>query len=180
MSEDPSSSSIPQAEADTDRSGLRKSFNRFMARLRGNGGSLRESLEEVLEEHESGAERLSDDERLMLFNIINLRNLRVEDVMVPRADIKGMQRSTSIRDAVTTMEEAGHTRLPVYGDTLDDVVGMVHIKDVLRSIARGGMASTSDIHALIREILFVPPSMPVVDLLLKMRQTRTHRYGSFR
>ncbi len=159
------------------RSPLRTVLMRIRSFLRGESGlpSLRQSLEEMIEEDENSVHELRDEERHMLLNILNFGELRVEDVMVPRADIVGVDVNTSLEDLVRIFREAAHSRLPVFRDTLDDPIGMVHIKDVIGLIGSAdGAGDPHPIAKLKREVLFVPPSMPVVDLFLKMQATRIH------
>jgi len=161
--------------------------------------SLRESLdeaideviEEVIEERKSSVEDLRAEERLMFQNIIKFGALRVEDVMVPRADIVGVEVNTAVDDLIGIFHDASHSRLPVYRDTLDDPIGMVHIKDRIGCIAgreRGeeeppaadgtqpanGTGDKASLAKLKREVLYVPPSMPIIDLLIRMQTTRIH------
>jgi len=140
-------------------------------------GAMRESLEDVLEE--SDLDRtLSDQERRMLANLFKVGELRVDDVMVPRADIVAVDESTPLDQLVTRFGEAQHSRLPVFRETLDDPTGLVHIKDVLGLIVPKGDGSfrwnAESVSKIRRPILFVPPSMPVLDLLLKMQTTHMH------
>jgi CBS domain containing-hemolysin-like protein len=145
---------------------------RSLRRTRGDA-ALREALEELIEEHEGEEEPLTigADERTLLINILKLRNLTASDIMVPRADIVAVPSDIDLAGLVKLMGEEGHSRLPVYRETLDDVSGMVHIKDVL-------LCSTGerpfDLAALVRQVLFVAPSMRVLDLLLQMRLSRAH------
>ncbi len=160
--------------------------------------SLRESLEDVLDEEESVSDTLSAKERTMLRNVLGLRDLRVDDVMVPRADIDAVDASELIGEMLKEFREAGHSRLPVYRETLDDTIGMVHIKDSVswmttraevdetdpprrRSAAVEGLdlrkvslKTTLAETNCVRKVLYVPPSMPAVDLLVKMQATRIH------
>jgi magnesium and cobalt transporter len=160
--------------ADVDSS-LKGWVSALLARLRGREPSLRESLEDVIEEHRDDPSDLTAEERIMLMNIVSLRELKISDVMVPRADIVAVDMSVSLEGLVKAFKEAAHSRLPVYRDSLDDVAGMVHVKDLLTALddARetGRQATINDIK---RRVLFVPPSMPVIDLLLKMRLSRMH------
>jgi CBS domain containing-hemolysin-like protein len=132
---------------------------------------LRESVEEVLEEHEDAGLSLDPEQREMLLNILSFSEVEVEDVMVPRADIMAVDIDTPLEDLVANFQKAHHSRLPVFRETLDEVVGFVHIKDVLK-YWRGG--ETFDLAAVVRQPLFVPHSMPVAALLLKMRASRIH------
>lgn len=134
-------------------------------------GGLREQLEELLEEHETRAAQLTDQERTLLLNALSFGALEVSDVMVPRPDIKAVELSMALAEVIDVMRQAGHTRLPVYRATLDDVVGMVHIKDML---PYWGDGETFELETILRPVLYVPPSMRVLDLLIQMRDTRNH------
>ncbi|HEX6113845.1 MAG TPA: hemolysin family protein [Geminicoccaceae bacterium] len=149
---------------------------RVLARRRnGEGHSLRETLEELIEEdeEEEGQDRaeFTEQERELLLNALSFGELQVWDVMVPRSDIHAIEITAGIGEVVGTMRNAMHTRLPVYRDNLDDVVGMIHIKDLL---PYWGDGAEFKLEPLIREVLFVPPSMRVLDLLLQMRDTGVH------
>ncbi|MEN3952164.1 hemolysin family protein [Iodidimonas sp. SYSU 1G8] len=147
----------------------------MITRLRGREPSLRESLEDVIEEHRDDPSDLTAEERIMLMNIVSLRGLEVSDVMVPRADIVAVEMSLPLDGLVLAFKEAAHSRLPVYRDTLDDVAGMVHVKDLLSAYAESrDLPTQPSINDIKRRVLFVPPSMPVIDLLLKMRLSRIH------
>src|SRR5882757_2359432 len=159
--------------------------------------TIRADLKDVLEDG-AGETGFSPTERIMLKNILGLRERRVVDVMVPRADIIAVQRDIVLGDLMKIFESAGHSRLVVYDDTLDDAVGMVHIRDLVAFMtvraAAAAKANTRrkkpfpaglDLKAvdlsmplsatkIIREILYAPPSMPVLDLLAKMQTTRIH------
>lgn len=150
--------------------------------LNGNGdNSLRESLEEVIGEHEDMHRGLTAEERHMLVNILNFGELRVEDVMVPRADVVGVEENAPLEDVLRLYRESSHSRMPIYRETLDDPIGMVHLKDVLAWFAppesEGANAVERppfSLRSIRRNVLFVPPSMPALDLLVKMQATRIH------
>ena len=156
-------------------------FKRLLMLLRGedpSSAAMRESLEEVIEESERQSPALSAQERVMLTNLLAFGELKVADVMVPRADIVAVDDTTTLAEIVATFREAKHSRLPVYRETLDDPVGQVHVKDVLALLeAQPGNVwklPTSVLARVIRPILFVPPSMRALDLLLKMQSSHTH------
>ena len=107
----------------------------------------------------------------MFVNLLNFGDLRVDDVMVPRADIIAVEQSTPVAEVVGIICEAGHSRLPVFRDSLDDIVGMVHVRDLLRFWGADRPGALTEV---VRRQLFVPPSMRVRDLLLQMRATRIH------
>jgi CBS domain containing-hemolysin-like protein len=153
--------------------GLRTKL-RHLFGLRNGDSALRESIETILEESErhGGGEDdhpISDHERVMLLNILKLRHLTAYDVMVPRADIEAVEVSSSLDEVLKLMSEKGHSRLPVYRETLDEVIGFVHMKDVLASQRKRKRLS-----GIVRDVLIVAPSMRVLDLLLDMRLSRVH------
>lgn len=164
----------------------------LIERLRGvlglGPGSVREDIEDKLEE---SAGDVTPHERALLKNVLGLHDMRVEDAMIPRADIVAIPMDAPLREALTLFRTAGHSRLPVYADTLDDPRGMIHIRDFVnhlgccadrreapdeessepRKIDFGTPLSDAN---LVRTVLFVPRSMPALDLLIKMQATRTH------
>jgi magnesium and cobalt transporter len=140
--------------------------------------AMRESLEEVIEESEREAQELSSQERLMLANLLNFGELSVSDVMVPRADIVAVEEQTPLSELIALFREAQHSRLPIYRETLDDPLGMIHIKDVL-ALAQTGTGGelilpANPITKIRRELLFVPAAMPALDLLMRMQASRIH------
>lgn len=143
-----------------------------------NAAAIRESLEEVIEESDRESPALSVQERVMLTNLLRFGELKVQDVMVPRVDIIAVDESMNLNDLVRLFRDAQHSRLPVYRETLDDPVGLVHVKDVLSQLS--GLRDESfrleptTIAKIRRPILFAPPSMRALDLLLKMQATHTH------
>ncbi|WP_158916427.1 hemolysin family protein [Caulobacter sp. S45] len=111
------------------------------------------------------------------------QNLRISDVMTPRADILALEVSVPLSEVVRRFVDSEHSRMPVYRETLDDPIGVVHIKDLLRLIAPMGAEPATDIalswrepvlHRLRRDLLYVPASMRAADLLLRMRVARSH------
>jgi len=161
-------------------------------------GPTRADIEVVLEAAGPGEAGVSPEERTMIKNILALRGRRIEDVMVPRGDIVAVQQDISLVELVRVFEKAGHSRLVAYDDTLDDPVGMVHIRDLIAFMAAQAAVDPQkptkrkkprpaglDFNAIdlslplsstkiMREMLFVPPSMPAIDLLEKMQATRIH------
>lgn len=121
---------------------------------------------------------IGPSQKEMRLRIVEFESARVVDVMIPRAEIIGVELSTSLEDLIQLYATEAHSRLPVYRETLDDPVGVVHIRDVITEIARanGSDKDPEDLplERLRRDILFVPPSMPLPDLLVKMQASRTH------
>ncbi len=152
---------------------LLKSWFTRLLRTRGDA-SLAEAIEELIEEGEveEPEEPISAEERGLQLNILKLRGRTADDVMVPRADIIAAPAGMSLDALVDLLVEEGHSRLPVYRETLDDVAGMVHMKDVLVHLARRDQPF--EITRMLREVLFVAPSARLLDLLLEMRLKRVH------
>src|SRR6201991_4864876 len=160
--------------------------------------SIRSDLKDVLDAMTPGESGFSPEESRMLKNILGLRERRGGDVMIPRADIIDVQQDIQLGELVRMFERAGHSRLVVYNDTLDDPAGMVHIRDLIAFMtARAAvdpdknakrkkplpagldfkainLATPLSATKIVREILFVPPSMRVIDLLARMQATRIH------
>jgi magnesium and cobalt transporter len=146
----------------------------FMSRIFGLGADA----EEIGDPPERDPDHTEADraagEREMLVNVRKLRDLRVVDVMVPRADVSGVEIDVDLADLLDVFRETQHTRLPVYADTLDDPQGFVHLKDVALGYGFGADNGTFDLRALLRPILYAPPSMPIDALLQKMQRQRVH------
>jgi CBS domain containing-hemolysin-like protein len=112
-------------------------------------------------------------ERTMLRNLLHFSEHRVDDVMVPRSDIIAIADTASFADCVASFAEHGHSRLPVYHETLDSIIGMIHIKDIFAVLADGSKGPDS-LESFVRQPRFVPETMGVLELLDEMRRTRTH------
>jgi magnesium and cobalt transporter len=148
-----------------------QTFGDWLRNLAGRGEEPDETLAERLGEDAKAFDTLTPGEKLILLNVLKLGEVRVGDVMVPRADIVAVDEEVQLPELIKVFRDGVHSRLPVYRANLDDVVGFVHIKDVLEFWDR---AKRFNLRRIVREILFVPASMLVVDLLLKMRLTRVH------
>jgi len=140
-------------------------------------GTLRDQIEDAIDEAEDGKGPgkgdLSPVEREMLRNLLYFGERTVDDVGVPRADIVAVPETHSFEQLIQVIADAPHSRLPVYRESLDQVVGMIHIKDVFALLA-GGRPFPDSIVPLIRQPLYVPQSMGVLDLLAEMRSKRVH------
>lgn len=146
---------------------------------------LRENLAQALATDAGEDSIFTKEERRLLQNILELRDVRISDVMVPRADIDAVPETITLGDLMRRFREAGHSRLPVYRETLDDPIGFVHAKDVMIRVAEEAMGedginfgavdlsrSLSGV-SIVRPVLFVPPSMPAMDLMVRMQANRT-------
>src|ERR1700748_3186902 len=161
--------------------GTQPLLKRLLERLRGEtpaGAAMRESLEEVIEESERKEPALSQQERVMLANLLGFGELKVYDVMVPRAQILAVDEETPMDELVVLFRDAKHSRMPVYRENLDDPTGLVHVKDLLALLEPDGVGGyrpeTSYIARIKRPVLFAPPAIRALDLLLKMQATHTH------
>ena len=187
---------VPVSRADAESDGFFARLARALFSWK--NGPTRADIEVVLEATGPGEAGVSPEERAMIRNILALRGRRIENVMLPRGDIIAVQQDISIGELVKVFEKAGHSRLVAYNDTLDDPIGMVHIRDLIAFMtARAAVdpnkpsrrkkqrAAGLDLGAIdltmplsstkiMREMLFVPPSMPALDLLEKMQATRIH------
>lgn len=175
-------SASPSGEADSS-SGLMSALRKMLG-LEG-ARSLREQLEEAIDEHEdenggpggdesSGSRGdLSRVERQMLRNLLHFSEHDADDVAVPRGEIIAVEASISWEELVAAFSEHGHSRMPVYRDTLDSVIGMVHIKDVFPFLANGTPAP-ADWTTLMRQPLYVPQARGALDVLADMRTQRVH------
>jgi CBS domain containing-hemolysin-like protein len=137
--------------------------------------TLRDQIEEAIEDAEDArpvAGDLSPPERQMLRNLLHFGDQTAGDICVTRGDIVAVPSMIAFDELIRAFAEAGHSRLPVYGESLDHVVGMIHIKDVF--VANFDPTRDRSIAALMREPLFVPESMGVIELLARMRAERTH------
>jgi CBS domain containing-hemolysin-like protein len=193
-------SSSPKPES-TDAQ--RAANNGWLASLRARVGlagpqTLRDTLEEALKEADRNGTAFSTAERDMFFRLLRFGALRVDDVMVPRADIIALDESAPLAELLRVFKEAGVSRIPVFRETLDDPSGMVHIKDLFSylvdgAVSRGGSQQAVppvaagevnfgkvDLKQPIsaakvrRSVLYVPPSMLAMNLLIRMQATRIH------
>ena len=140
-------------------------------RRREKNEAVREAIEELIEETPESDTPISEDQRVLLANILKLRDKTVADVMVPRVDIVAIAADTPLDEVVRVIQTEAHSRYPVYREALDDVIGMIHIKDVL---AYWGTSKKFNLRDILRRVVFVAPTLPVLDMLLDMRRSRTH------
>jgi magnesium and cobalt transporter len=139
--------------------------------------SLRESIAELVQEAAEAPQtpgtppELDRQERVLINNILRLRETCANDVMIPRADIIAIRADVTLTQAIEQIRIEGHSRLPVYREQLDDIIGMIHVKDVFAFVGRPEAFS---IEAILRRPLMVAPQVPVLDLLAQMRQAHMH------
>ncbi|MBD25066.1 MAG: magnesium/cobalt efflux protein [Candidatus Marinimicrobia bacterium] len=180
-----------QDSTEHQKTGIFERLKRLLSSESNENESVRDVIEELIEErieeHPDDDATIDLNERLLLSNVLKLRDVTAVDIMVPRADIAAVEVKTSLTDVLTQLVEEGHSRLPVYRETLDDVVGFVHIKDLaILAVNNLPSARTEKIESMehkrlsanlidmVRTVLFVSPAVRVMDLLLEMRLKRTH------
>ena len=130
-------------------------------------------LHNILEDSDDKVRSFTQEEENMLQNVIGFGISRVEDCMVPRADIVGVDKDSKIKDVLKLFSDSNRSRIPVYKETLDDPIGMLHMKDLI-SVFTDNNFNEIKLENFLREILFVPPSMKSRDLLVRMQTSRIH------
>lgn len=164
----------PSNEDERDESALARTLGTLFRAVgigREESTNWRDALKEVITEEEEIAENINPEERRLLLRLIRFSSRTVEDAMVPRSDIVGLEENATLDELLAAIRAHGHTRIPVYRGSLDDIVGMVHMRDVIGYWGGNQPFSLKDV---VRKILFVPSSMPAIQLLAQMRATRTH------
>jgi magnesium and cobalt transporter len=138
---------------------------------------VRESIAELVAEaatetgHDGAVPELDRQERSLIANVLRLRGITADDIMIPRADIVAMACDLTLEQALELIRREGHSRMPVFREQLDEIVGMIHIKDVFAYV---GKPEQFSVDAILRKPLMVAPQIPVLDLLLQMRMNRMH------
>lgn len=171
----PKAAPTPSRSRESGNDGLAKKLRSWLrANLRGkpHDHSLKEALEEVLEEHEEeGLLASPSEEQNMLKNVITFADSTVHDIMTPRTEIKGVEYNITLPELKAHISQHIHTRIPVYNDSLDNIKGFVHVKDLVPHLSND---TPFNMALILRELLFVPPSMPLINLLVRMRKTGVH------
>ena len=152
---------------------IKELFKKFFFKKNTENNNLKQSIETVLDNDLKGTEGISKHERLMLLNILKIDGIRSSDIMIPRADIGAVELNDSFEKVLEVFIKEAHSRVPIYEKNLDNIIGMIHIKDLV-NYQNQKKTETNFLQNLKREILEIPPSMPVLDLLLKMQLTRLH------
>jgi len=152
---------------------LKNLLSKFISSKSSKNGSLKENLETVLDKAKKDEENISKQERLMLLNVLKMDQIRSTDIMIPRADIGAVEVNDSFEKVLEVFIKESHSRVPVYEKNLDNIVGMIHIKDLVKYQNEGNFEQ-GFLKKIKREVIEIPPSMPVLDLLMKMQLTRLH------
>ncbi len=156
---------------------LNKIFNKILPFFRSsNKEDIKNVIEDLIDENKNGSEKIDDGTKNIFKNVINLSDKCIEDVMIPRADIDAVSSDIKVNNLISFINKTKHSRIPIYKENLDKIIGMVHIRDLFERI-NNRLQSKKDLKiskTIIRKILFSSPSMKILDLLLKMRSEQIH------
>ncbi|HPD82458.1 MAG: hemolysin family protein [Alphaproteobacteria bacterium] len=161
-------------QQDNNKSSLLAKLRHLVVKPKNDSDGLREALEEYIEELEDDNNdnpSIAKHEQALISNVLKLRNTTVIDVMIPRADIAAIEVNADQQALMSLLAEKPYSRIPVYHETLDEILGTVHIKDILSIVAE---KSELNLRSLVRPVPIVSPSLPVLDLLLKMKNDKKH------
>ena len=156
---------------------INKFFNKIKFFFKSNNKEdIKNVIEDLIDENKNGSEKMDDGTKNIFKNVINLSDKCIEDVMIPRADIDAVSSDIKVNNLIVFINKTKHSRIPIYQENLDKIIGMVHIRDLFERI-NNKARSKKDIKiskSIIRKILFSSPSMKILDLLLKMRSEQIH------
>tara|TARA_B100001778_G_scaffold313335_1_gene297692 strand:+ start:76 stop:912 length:837 start_codon:yes stop_codon:yes gene_type:complete len=152
---------------------LKDLFSKLFSSSTSKNSSLKENLETVLDTVKKDDENISKQERSMLLNVLKIDQIRSIDIMIPRADIGAVEVNDTFEKVLEVFIKESHSRVPVYEKNLDNIIGMIHIKDLVK-YQNDGHFEEGFLKKIKRDIIEIPPSMPVLDLLMKMQLTRLH------
>ncbi len=148
----------------------------FKTLLRGkatNSNQLQEAIEDYIEELKEADTDTSvvESQKTFITNVINTHDMKVMDVMIPRADIAAIEENASSEDFKKLFGQHQFSRIPVYRGSLDHVIGIIHIKDILIRMLDNQPYTVPE---LVREVMIVSPGLPLMDLFLMMREDKKH------
>ena len=152
---------------------IKNFLNKFIYKSSLDKTNLKEDLETVLDNKSNNTDGISKQERVMLMNILKIDEILARDIMIPRAEIIALEESISFDEAIKIFVEGAHSRIPIYNEQLDNITGMLHIKDLVKYQTENDIKGNF-IDSIKKDILHIPPSMPALDLLIKMQLTRLH------
>jgi magnesium and cobalt transporter len=169
---------LPAEDSEEQSKGILRTLRRWISPQNTEAETVRDVIEELIEERDEespsdGGPVIDPNERLLLGNVLKMRTITAADIMVPRPDIVAVEVETKMPEVLALLMRERHSRLPVYRGTLDDVVGMVHIKDVAVLVTAPDIVEPP-LSKIVRNLLFVSPAVRVLDLLLEMRLKRIH------
>ena len=155
---------------------IKKIYGSIISLFRSNQKEeLKNVIEDLIDENKSNSEKIDDGTKNIFKNVINLSDKCIEDVMIPRADIDAVSSDIKIDKLITFINKTKHSRIPVFQDNLDKIIGMIHIRDLFEEVNnKKKRENLSPSKKITRKILFSSPSMKILDLLLKMRSEQIH------
>ena len=155
---------------------IKKIYGSIISLFRSNQKEeLKNVIEDLIDENKSSTEKIDDGTKNIFKNVINLSDKCIEDVMIPRADIDAVSSDIKIDKLITFINKTKHSRIPVFQDNLDKIIGMIHIRDLFEKVNNKKKKDNLSLSKTItRKILFSSPSMKILDLLLKMRSEQIH------
>ena len=155
---------------------IKKIYSSIISLFRSNQKEeLKNVIENLIDENKSSTEKIDDGTKNIFKNVINLNDKCIEDVMIPRADIDAVSSDIKIDKLITFINKTKHSRIPVFQDNLDKIIGMIHIRDLFEKVNnKKKKENLSPSKTITRKILFSSPSMKILDLLLKMRSEQIH------
>ena len=155
---------------------IKKIYSSIISLFRSNQKEeLKNVIEDLIDENKSSSEKIDDGTKNIFKNVINLSDKCIEDVMIPRADIDAVSSDIKIDKLIVFINKTKHSRIPVFQDNLDKIIGMIHIRDLFEKVNKKKKTESSSLSKKItRKILFSSPSMKILDLLLKMRSEQIH------
>ena len=155
---------------------IKKIYGSIISLFRSNQKEeLKNVIEDLIDENKSSTEKIDDGTKNIFKNVINLSDKCIEDVMIPRADIDAVSSDIKIDKLITFINKTKHSRIPVFQENLDKIIGMIHIRDLFEKVNNKKKKDNLSLSKTItRKILFSSPSMKILDLLLKMRSEQIH------
>ena len=152
---------------------IKNFLNNVLLKAQKDKKNIKEDLETVLDNKSNNIDGISKQERIMLMNILKIDKILARDIMIPRAEIIAVDENISFEEAIKIFVDGAHSRIPIYKEQLDNITGMLHIKDLVK-FQTENHNKENFINNIKKDILHIPPSMPVLDLLIKMQLTRLH------
>jgi CBS domain containing-hemolysin-like protein len=152
---------------------IKNFLNNFLLKSQKDKKNIKEDLETVLDNKSNNIDGISKQERIMLMNILKIDKILARDIMIPRAEIIAVEENISFKEVIKIFVDGAHSRIPIYKEQLDNITGMLHIKDLVK-FQTENLNKEKFIDNIKKDILHIPPSMPVLDLLIKMQLTRLH------
>ena len=152
---------------------IKNFLNNFLLKSQKDKKNIKEDIETVLDNKSNNIDGISKQERIILMNILKIDKILARDIMIPRAEIIAVEENISFKEVIKIFVDGAHSRIPIYKEQLDNITGMLHIKDLVKFQIEN-LNKEKFIDNIKKDILHIPPSMPVLDLLIKMQLTRLH------